>query len=161
MPRSAFPKNYKLGKDNQNWLMRLKFKYFQVPLTGGPRVPKGFWKWRKIPNTLFLFAPKHGVIRTENTNGQKIDHYLHDPPDSRPTKGQYISRIQPWIRYHFALMRPLGIHWHVIWREKDVVKYPKYQSKFGWRKGMMGYLGWIRDSDRVYKPKAYWGGNFE
>ena len=157
-PLLAYPKGYKLGPDNQGWLMGLKNK-IQVIFTGGPRVPSGFWKWREIPIAL-LAIKGTGTFRFENTDGSTtLDH------DRSFTWGKsvewYVSRIQPHTRWHFALMFPLAIHFSFIYRSKDVVKYPKYQSDFGWKKGVMGYLGWVRDSDKVYKPKAYFGFNFE
>lgn len=151
MPKSAYPLNYKLGPDNQGWLMGLK-NIVQVWFTGGPRVPSGFFKFRDLPKTLFVFKGK-GPLRYENTSGNKVIN--------APSPGYYLSRIQPWTHWHFAFMQPLGIHWSIIWREKDVVEYPKYQSKFGIKKMFAGYLGWIRDGDRFYKPKIYGGGNFE
>lgn len=161
MPLSAYPKGYELGKDNQSWLMRLKFKYFQVPLTGGPRVPKGFWKFREFPKVLFSFKGR-GHWRYENTDGK----YAGTQQEliwvgAREYKRSYLSRIQPWCRFHFALMWPLGFTFHIFWRQQDVEKYPTYRSDFGIKKMLAGYLGWIRDSDKIYKPKAYLGGNFE
>jgi len=164
MPSSAYPKGYKLGPDNQGFLMGLKNK-IQVIFTGGPRVPSGFWKWREIPKTIFMRPHGNRNVRWENTDGtaiwrtkELIELAIDDRPERTP---KYVSRIQPWVRYHFALMWPLGIHWSIIWRSKDVVKYPKYQSVFGIKKLFCGYLGWIRDSDKIYKPKVYAGGNFE
>ena len=158
VPKSAYPKNYKLGSDNQGWLMELKNKV-QVWFTGGPRVTpmSSFWKWREIPKELFVVRGK-GLLRYENTDGSQINtHIIH----TSVIDEYYLSRIQPWTRWHFAFMWPLGIHWSIIWKKKDVVSYPKYQSKFGIKKMFAGYLGWIRDSDKIYKPKIYMGGNFE
>jgi len=166
MPWSAYPKKYKLGKDNDVWWKRWVFKYIQVPLTGGPRVipASSFWKWREIPMTLFAIRGE-GDWRVENTDGSKVWDIVTWRIKSlnifAKSYEYYLSRIQPWTRWHFALMWPLGIHWSIIWREKDVVKYPKYKSNFGIKKMFAGYLGWIRDSDKIYKPKLYIGGNFE
>lgn len=170
MPIEAYPKNYKLGPDNQGWLNYIKFWWFQVPLTGGPRVTpaSSFWHWRDIPKTLVAFKGK-GMWRFENTDGSKVCSYEHRIAQCSNKHGDfhmeecnfYTSRIQPWTRWHFALMWPLGIHWSIIWRSKDVVKYPRYQSNFGIKKMIAGYLGWVRDSDKIYKPKLYIGGNFE
>jgi hypothetical protein len=162
MPLSAYPKNYKLGPDNQSWLMRLKFKYFQVPLTGGPRVPRGFWKWRTYPKKLFLIFGT-GRLRLESSNGDLIiscSDYANWARTSPPTR-VYLSRIQPWCRWHFALLWPLGLTWHIFWNKKDIAKYPKYRSNFGLKKLFAGYLGWIRDGDKIYKPSLFCGGNFE
>lgn len=158
-PKNAYPKGYKLGPDNQSWLMRQKNK-IQVWFTGGPRVPKGFWKWREIPHTLVALKG-NGYWRLENTDGtDQMPHLLSFIWNGTLSR-HYLSRIQPWTRWHIALMFPLAIHFSVIYRSKDVIEYPKYQSDFGWKKGIMGYLGWVRDSDKIYKPKVYAGGNFE
>jgi len=158
MPASAYPANYKLGADNQGWLMGLKNK-IQVWFTGGPRVPSGFFRFREIPKTLVLLSG-NGDLRYENTAGSRVFRYK-DFPLFWVTEPFYLSRIQPWTRWHIALMYPLGIHWSFIYRSKDVVSYPTYQSVFGISKMFAGYLGWIRDSDKIYKPKVYAGGNFE
>jgi hypothetical protein len=161
-PKSAYPTGYKLGKDNQSWLMRQKNKV-QVWFTGGPRVPSGFWKFRELPRTLILLSG-NGDLRYENTDGTVITCLCKTKAgvlfNMEPT-ACYLSRIQPWTRFHFALMWPLAIHWSLIWRSRDVVKYPKYQSVFGIKKMFAGYLGWVRDSDKIYKPKFFVGGNFE
>ena len=158
MPLSAYPPAYVLGIDNRGWLMGLKNKV-QVWFTGGPRVPSGFWKFRELPKVLFMcWSQNSGQLRYENTDGTKIKTQtmlIVEAPNF------YLSRIQPWTRWHFALMWPLALHWSIIWRAKDVVTYPTYKSDFGITKGFMGYLGWIRDSDRIYKPKCFLGGNFE
>ena len=168
-PLLAYPKGYKLGPDNQGWLMGLKNK-IQVLFTGGPRVTptSSFWHWRDMPKTLVVLSG-NGDLRYENTDGSKVIGFPKKPytdiwpDDETKTFDQYyLSRIQCWKRWHIALMYPLGIHWSFIYRSKDVVKYPKYQSVFGIKKMWCGYLGWIRDADKVYKPKAYpFGGNFE
>ena len=155
MPLSAYPKNYKLGPDNQGWLMGLKNKV-QVWFSASPRVPSGFWRWREMPTEVFVLRGK-GDLRWENTDGSKVFN-MFSFPNEEPN---YLSRIQPWTRWHIALMWPLGIHWSIIWHKKDVAKYPKYQSVFGIKKMFAGYMGWVRDSDKIYKPKLYVGGNFE
>lgn len=165
MPKSAYPKDYELGPDNQGWLMKIKNK-IQVWFTGGPRVPSGFWKWREIPLTLFGMKG-NGYWRVENTDGsvvlaagaKRTSFVVY--PIHHVIESIYTSRIQPWCRWHFALMWPLGIHWSIIWRQKNVVRFPTYKSNFGISRMFAGYLGWIRDSDKIYKPKVYMGGNFE
>lgn len=160
MCKEAYPEGYKLGSDNQSWLMRMKFKYFQVPLTHGPRCKH---KWREIPRALFAIGwPGFRIENTDGTQTDAIDDVVkpYIVINSKSDKW-YISRIQPWSRWHFALHWPLGITWHIFWCQKNVVKFPTYKSSFGITKLLAGYLGWIRDSDKIYKPKLFIGGNFE
>jgi len=105
MPKSALPKGYEIGSDNQSWLMRQK-KKIQIWLAGSPRVPSGFFKFRDLPKTVFLLHGK-GWIRYENTDGSRIldgDRYSKIPKEE---KGDYyVSRIQPWVRWHIILSWP-------------------------------------------------------
>lgn len=164
MPASALPKDYQLGPDNRTWLMRLK-KKVQIVFAAGPRVPKGFWKWREIPITLFTIKGKQ-FWRWENSDGSKSEpinyrNFMFNGYFDYSKSGIYLSRIQPWCRWHFALMWPLFLNVHVIYRAKNVVEYPKYQSDFGITKMFTFHIGYKRDSDKVYWPTMYVGGNFE
>lgn len=158
MPKEAIPervlKRDWVGTDNDSWLMRLK-KKIQYVFAAGPNVPSGFWKWRDIPKLLFLLHGQ-GYTRWENTDGSVIgnefDYY---------TQEVYLSRIQPWCRWHISLQWPLFFNCHFIYREEDVVKYPKYQSAFGIKKMFTFGIGAKRDADKVYWLTMFFGGNFE
>lgn len=161
MPRSAVPqhvldRDWK-GTDNASWLMRMK-KRIQYVFAAGPNVPSGFWKWRDIPKTLFKLRNKHEwhSFRFENTDGSVI---LHE--DNAGTAKVYLSRIQPWCRWHVSLQWPLFFNCHIIYRTRDVVKYPKYQSAFGIKKMFTFGIGFKRDGDKVYWLTANGFGNFE
>jgi len=160
MPSSALPPGYKLGSDNQSWLMKVK-KTCQIWLAAGPRVPSGFFKWRDLPLTVFAARGK-GTWRLENTDGTDTDvegcckvKWLQTDPDF------YLSRIQPWCRWHIALQWPLYLQFHWIYRQKNVVKYLTYQSEFGICKLLTLGIGFKRDSDKVYWVTCNLGGNFE
>lgn len=160
MPKSAIPKHVLerdwVGTDNDGWLMRLK-KKVQYLVAAGPNVPSGFWKWREIPKILFVKRGA-GVLRFENTDGSSIttEHIVFDDDPK-----YYLSRIQPWCRWHVSLQWPLFFNCHIIYREKDVVHFPKYQSEFGITKMFTFGIGFKRDGDKVYWLTANLGGNFE
>ncbi|KKM91740.1 hypothetical protein LCGC14_1225590, partial [marine sediment metagenome] len=166
MPESALPPhlrnfNWK-GTDNASWLMRQK-KKIQVYLAAGPRVPSGFFKWREYPVTLFALKSssrnRPHLYRTESTDGnyhswvsgdvllpnwgsQATDHYV--------VERVYLSRIQPWCRWHISLQWPLFFNCHFIYRQKNVVVYPTYQSAFGITKMFTFGFGFKRDGDKIY-----------
>lgn len=165
MPKSALPPKMRNidfwdGTDNESWLMKLK-KRVQYAFAAGPRVPSGFFKFRDIPKTLILFRGK-GLLRYENTDGSSIldeDTYIRISKEEQ--KNYYISRIQPWIRWHFVLLWPLFYNWHFIYKKEDVIEPPKYKSSFGINKMITNGGGYKRDGDKVYWPTANAGGNFE
>lgn len=172
MPKSAFPEGYKLGPDNQSWFMRIK-KKVQAWFAAGPRVSSGFWKWHEFPITSFALKYK-GMWRLENTDGtifnsesrnvlfDWIGYIIKDyGPGKRVGEFLYLSRIQPWTRWHFSINWPFFVNFHLIYRVKDIVEYPEYRSDFGIGKMFTFYFGWKRDSNKVYIPTIYGGGNFE
>ena len=151
MPRSAIPQHVLdrdwVGTDNDSWLMRLK-KKVQYIFAAGPNVPSGFWRWRDIPVTLFAVrgeGMKHvldeeqreGRFRAENSDGSTkipiMDKWLYWNSILKP-RTVYLSRIQPWCRWHISLQWPLFFNCHVIYCQKNVVTFPTYQSEFGIKK---------------------------
>ncbi len=166
MPISALPEKMKDlsfwdGTDNASWLMKLK-KRIQYVFAAGPRVPSGFWKWRELPKTIICFSGE-GDLRYETSDGTKYGNdwaIFYDKSYPHYVEG-YLSRIQPWCRWHLSLCWPLFLSMHFIYKENNVVSYPKYKSDFGIKKMFTFYIGWKRDSDIVYFPTIYAGGNFE
>lgn len=168
MPRSAVPEHLLKrdweGTDNASWLMRMK-KRIQYIFAAGPNVPSGFWKWRDIPKCLILLSGD-GKVRTENTDGSQIGTLpahskVHLNALDSAENAHYISRIQPWLRWHFSVNWPLFVNMHVIYRKRDVEKAPKYQSEFGIKKMLTFGIGAKRDADKVYWLTMNMGGNFE
>lgn len=164
MPRNALPSHLQdfdwKGTDNASWLMRLK-KVVQIWFAGSPRVPHGFFKFRDVPKTIFLLHGE-GWIRYENTDGSKIldgDHYNKIPKEEQGD--YYVSRIQPWIRWHIVLSWPFFFNWHYFYDQKYVIDPPKYESSFGIDKMVTSGIGYKRDGDKVYWPTMNGGGNFE
>lgn len=163
MPRSAIPQHILdrdwVGTDNDSWLMRLK-KKIQYIFAAGPNVPSGFWKWREYPKVLFSIKGS-GYFRVENSDGTDSCRAGPDGYLVYPGSAYYLSRIQPWCRWHIVLQWPLFFNCHFIYRTKDVVRYPRYQSEFGITKMSTFGIGFKRDGDRVYWLTANLGGNFE
>ena len=169
MPRSALPPHLQdfdwQGTDNASWLMRQK-KKIQYLLAAGPRVPSGFFKWREVPRPIFAYFSKDGDSRIESSDGSVqyagsvgLWHWRHDMSFMNPP--MYISRIQPWTRWHISLQWPLFFNFHVIYRQKNVVTFPTYQSEFGITKMLTFGFGFKRDGDKVYWLTGNIGGNFE
>lgn len=166
MPKSALPPHLQdfdwQGTDNASWLMRLK-KKLQYLVAAGPRVPSGFFKWREYPVTLIALSGE-GATRWESSNGlvdfgdfaDKVEWFT----DLKKT-GFYLSRIQPWCRWHVALQWPLFFNFHVIYCQKNVPTFPTYKSSFGIAKMFTFGIGFKRDGDKVYWLTANLGGNFE
>jgi len=145
MPKSALPEGWVPGPDHKSWLMSLKMK-LQILLAAGPRVPSGFFKWREMP--ILLFGKNgRGFTRYENSNGSQFGRSLWC---LNSNENYYLSRIQPWCRWHFAIQWPLHIIFHVYWKEEYVNEYPNYNRNENI--GRMFYIavGCLRDADKVY-----------
>lgn len=172
MPKSALPDHLKdfdwQGTDNSSWLMQQK-KKIQTWLAAGPRA-SGFWKWREFPISLFA-CRGNGAFRLETSNGgMHFAHYAANPVITKrwnrlrgfiPMPFAYLSRIQPWCRWHISLQWPLFFNCHIIYKSKNIVKPLKYQSEFGITKMFTFGIGFKRDGDKVYWLTANVGGNFE
>lgn len=171
MPESALPPHLRgfnwEGTDNASFLMRCK-KKVQVWLAAGPRA-SGFWKWREIPKVVFLLSSAKDqipgdLVRWENTDGTSVQpsprKFLYLGNDFSQN-GYYVSRIQPWLRWHISLQWPFFFNFHVIYCQKNVASFPTYQSSFGICKMLTFGFGFKRDGDKVYWLTANFGGNFE
>jgi hypothetical protein len=161
MPKSALPPemwdlSFWDGTDNAAWYMKIK-KRIQYVFAGGPRVPEGFFRFRELPKTIFAVKGK-GYWRTENTNGTA---FLAVPAPKDMSYRHYMCRVQCWSRWSFLIQWPLFINFHIFWRRKTKAYPPRYQSDFGLHKLFTFHIGYKRDSDKVYWPTAYLGGNFE
>ena len=166
MPKSALPDHLQdfdwAGTDNASWLMRQK-KKLQTLIAASPRVPSGFFKWREFPKTLFiLFGGNKGkdILRYESTDG-KVQIGLHEPAWPGTYEAFYLSRIQPWCRWHISLNWPLFFNCHFIYRDRYVVYCPDYKSSFGITRMFTFGIGFKRDGDKIYWLTANLGGNFE
>lgn len=151
-----------IGTDNASWFMRLK-KRIQYWLAIGPRGKHWYCKTRELPKTLFAVRGK-GLWRLENTDGSNISPLgwriiWFGSPKIFPT--HYLSRIQCWCQFHFAIQWPLFVQFHFIWKKEDVPSYPIYRSDFGIKKMVNAHAGYKKDGDRWHILTAFCGGNME
>ncbi len=140
-----------IGTDNASWLMRLK-KRIQYWLAIGPRGNHWYCKTRELPKTLFI---RHGggPLRYESSDGRFTSNETQ--------KDMYLSRIQCWCKWHFAIQWPPFFQGHRVWNKKDVPAYPEYKSDFGIDKMVNAQLGYKRDGDKWHILTAFLGGNHE
>jgi hypothetical protein len=145
----------------------------------GPRSPKGFafsmWppfvlmrKWREYPTTIFAWHGG-GYLRLENTDSSiivpmKLPKFIFFPRLETSAASVmvpfYLSRIQPWVRWHIQLQWPLFFCFHWYKTQGDVQKEGEYADRDG--KLTMGYVGAKRDGDRIFwYIAAYFGRNFK
>lgn len=176
MPLSALPdklnpkKNPSAwkGTDNDSWIKRflLPFQVF------GSRAKESWARWRQQP--IVLFAIARGTLRIET-----IDGTMRGPYDFATVKKPrqvlvmadfgindqpaFLSRIQPFCRWHFAIHWPLLITWSVFWKEKDVEQFDAHNYKKRTIKELFcGYLGAKYDSvDQYFKISVSAGGSWE
>lgn len=138
------------GTDNGSRLMRFK-KRIQYWLAVGPLGTHWHCKDRRLPTALVIYGG--GKLRYETGDGKQ--KFVHPYPDT------YLSRIQPWCRWHLAIQRPPFITGHIFWSKKDVQFYPDYKSDFGFKKLFNFYFGYGRDDQPFYYPKTTVNGNME
>jgi len=136
------------GTDMDNWFQRwiLKNPRIHGLLAYGPRDPHWWEKWRYLPISIIkLFG--EGVPRYE----QELSDW--------GVSGTYLSRVQYWTRWHFAIHWPFLITFHYYFHKKDVIPYPLQ----GWQVNTTNklfyiYFGAHRDGDVVYWfPSAFIG----
>lgn len=158
-------------RDKQAWIktdqhvwykwfwFQLKLKYF----TFGPRAKEWWARFREYPITLIgLFG--EGYSRWESSSGDK-----QDKGDvglmlvaNEEKMGMYLSRIQPWSRYAIFINWPLFFHFHVFYKQRDVLKYPETKTNhLNIGKYFEVAFGFKRDGDLVYWLTAYIGGRTE
>lgn len=134
----------------------------------GPRSPKGIafsmWppfivarKWRKCPTVIFAIKGQ-GPWRIESLDGMDTSiefpdrKFLFFPRIESSAASTmttfYLTRVQYWTRWHFALQWPLFISFHRYKSQADVIP----AGERGNRKGRlwMGYLGAKFDADWIF-----------
>lgn len=114
-------------------------------------------KWRKKPFVIFAVCGK-GSWRLEKLSGGQASApgqvFLWTDLEGE----YYFSRVQPWTRWHFAVLWPLAIQWRIFFRAKDVI--PTGQNGDTDKKSWFTYLITHFDGDWVFWcPSAYTGGN--
>lgn len=144
------------GRDDDDHFYTAWRKQVKGLFAVGPRSNCWWARWREWPTVLFaLFGEGQSrwendifVIRSVNNNV-----ILHDGSNTR----FYLSRVQYYCRWHVQLQWPLFLCFHWYWNANDVSSYPS-KSKL---KGVMGYIGFKRDADKVYWAALYLGTSFK
>jgi hypothetical protein len=154
-PWSALPDHLNPHKNPKAWIgTDTEWKRWLKGLFAfGPRAKEEWARFRELPITLFKSGGE-GFWRYEDSTGSK--QFTHQYAFS------YLSRIQPWIRWSVFLNWPLFFHFHVIYRKKDVLKYPETDTdELNIGKAFVFDAGFKRDGDSVYWLTAFLGGRFE
>lgn len=114
----------------------------------GPRSKFSWARWRKYPKTLFMVGGK-GPWRIES---DLDDSAINLPGVSWFVDARYcyLSRVQYWKRWHFAVQWPLQISFHAYWRAEDVPVYPKRPKDTTIKDMIFAYGPIHRDADVVY-----------
>lgn len=126
-------------------------------------------KWRLLPTVLFA-VKGGGPWRIENTDSTIITSLDGMPnpmffPRLETSAASvmtpfYLSRIQLFCRWHFAISWPFLIQGHFYFRSKDVEKPSgPHEDKDG--KVFSFYRGWHRDEDEIYWGDGGGAGNFK
>lgn len=119
-------------------------------------------KWRMMPMVLLAVRGK-GVWRFEDNQHQfgGAHNYnllvLRRPEDNG--RWNYLSRIQPWCRWHVALHWALLISLHWFWKAEDVLPVMTNQDTDG--KVISLYRGWHYDADKTFWGDGAAAGNFK
>jgi hypothetical protein len=147
---AAFPddKQYGTGLFGRfyTWIHKVSKTWFCFSY----RCTEWWAKWRKIPLVLFAARGK-GVWRWESANGSGLE--LHDYGrfiinESLTVSGFYLSRIQYYCRWHFAIQWPLMISFHFYPKASDVPVPGEPRQDLD---GKLWYAYWNHfDADLVY-----------
>jgi hypothetical protein len=104
----------------------------------------GIFKWRKYPKVLLAIGPAN-LWRIENDTSDEVTprSFLKHIPE-----GWYLSRIQYYTRWHFAVQWPLMISFHFYFKAEDV---PVYGQERPETDGKLIFFYWNHfDADLVY-----------
>lgn len=167
MPQSAMPEWIKpqsagTGTDWDTWYQRWWNKAW---FAYGPRATQRWAKWREWPTTLFAIRAKEGFFRIEtetferdssredNHNQTKfvMENNIRavfwnglDGKEREITRA-YLSAIQYWTKWHFAVLWPLHIQFSYY-----IDDVPSFPAKAGDRRVVYIRIGARRDADKVY-----------
>jgi hypothetical protein len=101
-------------------------------------------RWRLLPTTVWAIRGP-GLWRYESTDSKEIvaSESLHLQPEKF-----YLSRVQYWCRWHFAIQWPLCLQFHVYYKPSNVLKFQEQRDTDG--QLLFLYRGWHRDEDEIY-----------
>lgn len=155
---AAFPDDSQYGTDN--WFGRLYKRYNKATKTWfafSYRCTEWWARWRKYP--IVLFGVKgSGPWRFEHEGGDFVNESVKF---IQFTKLAYLSRIQYYTRWHFAVQWPLMISFHFYPNANDVPLYGLPRPELD---GKLWFAYWNHfDADLIYwmLTSAYLGRNFK
>jgi hypothetical protein len=90
-----------------------------------------------------LAVKGRGPWRLENTDSTSIID-----SDTVEKPGYYLSRVQKWCRWHFAVQWPFCLQFHVYYKQSDVPSNGNEKDTDG--KLLFIYRGWHRDEDEIF-----------
>lgn len=162
---AAFPDDSQYGT---NWFGRLYQRYNKITKTWfafSYRCTERWAKWRLYPKVLFAVGGG-GPWRWECVHRAQPD--IHDYNTNPKTGGQpafyYLSRIQYYKRWHFAIQWPLIFTFHFYPKAKDV-PLPSYRNRdHSNLDGKLWFGYWNHfDADLIYwmVTSVYLGRNFK
>jgi len=141
---AAFPDDSQYGDSLFGRLYKRYQKVTKTWFAFSYRCTEWWAKWRKYP--IVLFGVKGaGPWRFEHEGGYFVEENVKF---IRLTKLAYLSRIQYYTRWHFAIQWPLMISFHFYLRAEDVPIYgrPRPESDDGLWFGYWNHY----DADNVY-----------
>lgn len=158
---AAFPDDSQYG---DSWFGRLYKRYNKATKTWfafSYRCTEWWARWRKYPKVLFAICDKKATFRFENEQGDGVDmEWRHILWNTEPTiwrsingpvwdiQPAYLSRIQYWSRWHFAIQWPLMISFHFYPKAADV---PRYKDARPDLDGKLWFAYWNHfDADLIY-----------
>lgn len=167
MPLSALPTRLQSpsawkGTDWDTWYQRWMLQYIGW-FAYGPRATERWARWRALPKVLLAIGGK-GTWRWEYDDGSQpeLSEWGKTPLKLDAPVNYYLSRVQYWKRWHFAVQWPLQITFHVYWRASDVPTAFTRPDTLGISKFFSAYGPVSRDADRVYWfPGFFVGGEWK
>jgi hypothetical protein len=148
------------GTDMDNWYQRwiLKIPWIHGLFAYGPRDPHKLECWRMIPKVVMAIGGD-GPWRWEHDTLPTLADYdaaLRDRSHVR--LGYYLSRIQYWKRWHFAIHWPFLITFHFYFKKSSILPVFFNSGSSVDKKLFYCYFGAHRDDDIVYWfPSAFIG----
>lgn len=160
---NAFPDDSQYGDSFFGRIYRWYNKKTKTWFAFSYRCTEWWARWRKYPKVLFAIKSKDGYFRIETDNprgpgdcaydarylfNESVWHVDNSDPHTDVFSEGYLSRIQYWCRWHFAIQWPLMVSFHFYPKSSDVPKYGEIRPELD-GKVVFGYWNHF-DADLVY-----------
>lgn len=128
------------------------FRWFKKETRGyrafGPRATEWWARWREQPIVLLAVRGK-GAWRWESfISGDVLD--FREPFEDLTKYNYYLSRIQPYCRWHVAVQWPLQVTFHCYWKASTVPSVTQARIETSYTDMIAGYGPTHLDKDWVY-----------